>query len=110
MSPGNDLASVWGSPENVQGNLDVDAIDAQTEKREAELVRSGVKFPDDDYQPWVIIVDRMCTRQAWQLGPILGAHGVHGVFKAGDMAQQLASLWCHPKEPDPKARYKRRKK
>ena len=103
----SELSDAWRSQENAQ---DVSEIDEDTRRREAELTRSGVKFPDDDYQPWVIIVDRMCTRQAWQLGPILGAHGVHGVFKAGFMAQQLASVWCHPKELDPKAKYKRRAK
>lgn len=108
-SPENDLAALWGSPEKPQDHQNIDKIDEETRRREAELTRSGVKFPDDDAQPWVIIVDEMTTRQAWQIGPILGAHGVHGVFKAGPMAQQLADLWCHPKPKDPKARYKRKK-
>ena len=98
------------SHKDSQDYPDVDQIDAATAKREAEIKRSGVVMPDDDYKPWVIIIDSMCTRQAWQLGPILGAHGVHGVFQSGPMAQQLAGIWCHPQEPDPKARYKRRKK
>lgn len=105
----SDLQAAWGNTEDSQDHSDVDQVDEKTRRREAELTRSGLKLPDDDAQPWVIIVDEMTTRQAWQVGPILGAHGVHGVFKAGPMAQQLADVWCHPKPKDPKARYRKRK-
>ena len=79
------------------------------EARAKELKMAGIEDRDDDFKPWVIIVESMSTRQACELGPILKAFGITGVFQAGALAEQMAAQWCHPKPPDPKAKYRRRK-
>ena len=111
ISSASELQAVYGKSQDFcDASDEIQATLQKFAEHEVELKRSGVEYPDDDYKPWVIIVDSMCTRQAWQVGPILAAHGVHGVFQSGQLAEQLAGQWCHPKPPDPKARYKSRKK
>ena len=78
-------------------------------ERAEELKLAGALPPDDDEKPWVIIVEKMTTAQAYEIAPILKQFGVIGVFQSGAMAKQMAAQWCHPKPPDPKKRYRKRK-
>lgn len=72
---------------------------------------NGVKMPDDDHAPWVIIVSDMTTAQAHGVGRLLAEHGVHGVFQSGVLAAQLAQQWIPDPnaEPDLKRKYRRHK-
>lgn len=54
---------------------------------------NGVKMPNDNPHPMVIIIKDMTTYQACEAGKLLSKLGIHGCIQGGVLATQLANQW-----------------
>ena len=52
-------------------------------------IKYGAKVPTEDGRPWVIIIKSMTSKQAMELGPVLGNLGITGTFRSGHVADLL---------------------
>lgn len=93
-------------PAPVQGNPEM------SESHPNTVNINGVRVPNDDPHPMVVIIKEATTAQAYEAGKLLGQCGLHGRFIGGQLAQQLAAIhidqFCNPPKEEKKRRRKKK--